>query len=43
MKGNEIYTQQELTDYIFKDGKNKNTFVFWLKAKPEWEKWKFRF
>ena len=33
MKGNEIYTQQELTDYIFKDGKNKNTFVFWLKAK----------
>ena len=33
MKENEIYTQQELTDYIFKDGKNKNTFVFWLKAK----------
>lgn len=33
MTGNEIYSKQELMDYIFSDGKNKNTFIFWLQVK----------
>lgn len=33
VKGNEQFTEAEIMDYLFKDGKNQNSLFFWFKAK----------